>query len=215
MGIPLSREPSLTSQRSRGKAGLIDDDAEAFFEFVELNRVIINAMLRQNIGKLETSMRAMLVFPECMRVLDFKVKRNYLKLKLRHLKRELEEKENENSDEEEYDDDMSCIDVEVDRERVLECSFEAIHNASAKVLLTRRLNIVFDDEEGVDAGGLTREWYSILTREIFRADVALFLCAADGITYQPNPHSSTNPGHLNISNLLVALLARLFVTGRA
>ena len=125
-------------------------------------------------------MRAMLVFPECMRVLDFKVKRNYLKLKLRHLKRELEEKED--TDEEEYDDDMSCIDVEVDRERVLECSFEAIHNTSPRVLLTRRLNIVFDEEEGVDAGGLTREWYSILTREIFRADAALFLCAADGIT---------------------------------
>ena len=51
-------------------------------------------------------------------------------------------------------------------------------------------------EEGVDGGGLTREWLSLLTREIFRPSYALFLPAADGLTFQPNPNSGANPEHL-------------------
>ncbi len=30
-----------------------------------------------------------------------------------------------------------------------------------------KLSVKFHEEEGVDAGGVTREWYSILAREIF------------------------------------------------
>ena len=48
----------------------------------------------------------------------------------------------------------------------------------------------------MDGGGLTREWLSLLTREIFRPSYALFLPAADGLTFQPNPTSGANPEHL-------------------
>lgn len=46
-------------------------------------------------------------------------------------------------------------------------------------------------EEGIDAGGLTREWYTIMARSIFDQDRLLFKAAADGATYQPNPLSKT------------------------
>jgi E3 ubiquitin-protein ligase HUWE1 len=54
------------------------------------------------------------------------------------------------------------------------------------------------DEEGVDAGGLTREWLTLLTREIFHPSYALFVHSSDGASYQPNPQSDANPEHLYV-----------------
>ena len=40
--------------------------------------------------------------------------------------------------------------------------------------LRGRLQVNFQGEEGIDAGGLTREWYLVLSREIFNPNYALF-----------------------------------------
>lgn len=58
--------------------------------------------------------------------------------------------------------------------------------------------------QGIDAGGLTREWYSILAKEIFNANYALFKAGADGVTYQPNPLSQINPDHLAYFKFVVS-----------
>lgn len=50
-----------------------------------------------------------------------------------------------------------------------------------------KLQVSFYGEEGIDAGGLTREWYSVLSREMFDQNKALFQAAADGATYQVRP----------------------------
>lgn len=62
--------------------------------------------------------------------------------------------------------------------------------------LRMKLKIHFIGEEGEDAGGLSREWFTKLSHEIFNPNYALFLPAAHGYAYQPNPHSSINPEHL-------------------
>ena len=60
-----------------------------------------------------------------------------------------------------------------------------------------RLSIKFHDEEGLDAGGVTREWFSVLSRQMFDPNYALFkISAVDKITYQPNRTSYINPDHL-------------------
>jgi len=51
-----------------------------------------------------------------------------------------------------------------------------------------RPDITFRGEEGIDAGGLTREWYEILCREIFNPNYSLFVASSGG-TFQPNPLS--------------------------
>ncbi|KAF4748260.1 E3 ubiquitin-protein ligase, partial [Perkinsus olseni] len=58
--------------------------------------------------------------------------------------------------------------------------------------------VQFVGEEGVDAGGLVREWFGILAREIFNPNYALFL-PANGrpSTFLINPASSVNPDHLS------------------
>lgn len=55
----------------------------------------------------------------------------------------------------------------------------------------------FSDEEGQDAGGLLREWYVIISREIFNPMYALFTVSpGDRVTYMINPSSHANSNHL-------------------
>jgi E3 ubiquitin-protein ligase HUWE1 len=61
-----------------------------------------------------------------------------------------------------------------------------------------RLHVQFNGEEGIDAGGVTREWYVILARQIFDPNYALFCrSAAKAATYQPNKASAINREHLD------------------
>ncbi len=46
-----------------------------------------------------------------------------------------------------------------------------------------KLNIEFSGEEGMDAGGLTREWFLLLSKEIFNPNYALFIPNANGNTF--------------------------------
>lgn len=55
-----------------------------------------------------------------------------------------------------------------------------------------KLKIEFIGEEGEDAGGLTRAWFTKLSHEIFNPNYALFLPAAHGYAYQPSPFSHVN-----------------------
>lgn len=56
---------------------------------------------------------------------------------------------------------------------------------------------LFPDEEGQDAGGLLREWYVIISRDIFNPMYALFTVSpGDRVTYMINSASHYNPNHL-------------------
>jgi len=60
-----------------------------------------------------------------------------------------------------------------------------------------RFYIVFEGEEGQDAGGLLREWYVIISREIFNPNYALFKTGTgDRVTYTINDFSHINSNHL-------------------
>jgi E3 ubiquitin-protein ligase HUWE1 len=46
--------------------------------------------------------------------------------------------------------------------------------------LRGKLHVEFDGEEGVDAGGVTREWFLMLSKEIFNPNYALFTPSLNG-----------------------------------
>lgn len=65
-------------------------------------------------------------------------------------------------------------------------------------MLRRTTTRNFPGEEGQDAGGLLREWYSVITREVFNPNYALFITApGDRVTYMINKSSYINPEHLD------------------
>ncbi|KAI9267104.1 hypothetical protein EDC94DRAFT_602292 [Helicostylum pulchrum] len=64
--------------------------------------------------------------------------------------------------------------------------------------LKKRLMIKFDGEDGLDYGGLSREFFFLLSHEMFNPFYCLFEYSAhDNYTLQINPHSAINPEHLN------------------
>src|SRR5437016_3087518 len=64
--------------------------------------------------------------------------------------------------------------------------------------LKKRLMIKFDGEDGLDYGGLSREFFFLLSHEMFNPFYCLFEYSAhDNYTLQINPHSGINPEHLN------------------
>lgn len=65
-----------------------------------------------------------------------------------------------------------------------------------KTELKGKLHIQFEGEEGEDAGGLTREWFCLLSRAMFNPNYAIFQPSSAGNTYQPSPKSYINPQHL-------------------
>ncbi|KAF8827633.1 hypothetical protein HHX47_DHR4000315 [Lentinula edodes] len=88
-------------------------------------------------------------------------------------------------------------DIKVRRTRVLEDSFTAIMGHTGENL-KRRLMISFDGEDGLDYGGVSREWFFLLSHEIFNPSYGLFEYSAhDNYTLQINPASGINPDHLS------------------
>ena len=87
--------------------------------------------------------------------------------------------------------------VNVRRQYVFEDSFHQLSGRTGNEVKFSKLSVRFYNEEGVDAGGVTREWFSVLGKQMFNPNYALFKpSAVDKVTYQPNRSSWINPDHL-------------------
>lgn len=80
--------------------------------------------------------------------------------------------------------------------------------------LRMKLHIRFQDEEGEDAGGLTREWFLQLSKEIFNPNYALFIPAAHGYAFQPSPYSSVNQEHLKYFKFIGRIVGKTLFDGQ-
>ncbi len=79
--------------------------------------------------------------------------------------------------------------------------------------LEKKFIITFDQEEGVDAGGITKEWFLLLSKEIFNADYALFVRGQKGLTFQPDPNSCVNAEHLGYFNFAGRIIGKALYDG--
>lgn len=58
------------------------------------------------------------------------------------------------------------------------------------------LEIAFTGERGQDVGGLTRDFFIELSREMFNPNYSLFNLMSNGVSYFPNPNSGVVAEHL-------------------
>lgn len=150
-----------------------------FLTFAEKHRTVLNQILRQTTAHLADGPFSVLV--DHTRVLDFDVKRRYFRTELERLDQGIRREETA---------------VHVRRSNIFEDSFRELYRRSPEEW-KNRFYIVFEDEEGQDAGGLLREWYVIISRDIFNPMYALFTVSpGDRVTYMINPASHYNPNHL-------------------
>lgn len=171
---------AVASQNSQTTpAQPLSADQKKFLQFAETHRVVLNQILRQSSTHLADGPFAVLV--DHTRVLDFDVKRRYFRIELERLDDGIRREE---------------LAVHVHRVNVFEDSFRELYRRNPEEW-KNRFYIVFEDEEGQDAGGLLREWYMIISREIFNPMYALFCVSpGDRVTYMINTSSHCNPNHL-------------------
>ena len=88
------------------------------------------------------------------------------------------------------------ITIKVRRDNIFEDAYNEIMRLTASEL-KKKLIIKFDKEDGLDYGGLSREFFYLLSHEMFNPFYCLFEYSAhDNYTLQINPHSAINPEHL-------------------
>ncbi|KAI9230662.1 MAG: hypothetical protein DHS80DRAFT_26514 [Piptocephalis tieghemiana] len=87
--------------------------------------------------------------------------------------------------------------IKVRRSNIFEDAYNEIMRQPAAEL-KKRLMIKFEGEDGLDYGGLSREFFFLLSHEMFNPFYCLFEYSAhDNYTLQINPNSGVNPEHLN------------------
>ncbi|KAJ9059430.1 E3 ubiquitin-protein ligase pub1 [Entomophthora muscae] len=87
--------------------------------------------------------------------------------------------------------------IKVRRDHIFEDAFVEVMKHSPSDL-KKRLMIKFEGEDGLDYGGLSREFFYLLSHEMFNPVYCLFQYSShNNYTLQINPYSAINPEHLN------------------
>ncbi|KAI9983027.1 hypothetical protein PInf_006944 [Phytophthora infestans] len=172
--------------------------------FVESNRVLLNLLVREKSALLDTSLAALIKISRCRAYLAFDNKRTYFHSSMKRLRQAALRNHGGGS---------SSVRIPVRREHIFEDSYYALRMRSGTEL-RRKLHISFTGEEGIDAGGVTREWYMILAREMFNPNYVLFTSAADSPTFQPNPLSYVNKDHLSYFEFVGKVLGKAVADGQ-
>lgn len=172
-------------------------EEEFFFKFTEDHKKILNIMVRNNPSLMSGSFSLLVKNPK---MLEFDNKRNYFN-------QQLHKRTNR--------DHYPSLQLNVRRQYVFEDSYHQLQGRSGDEIKYGKLTVRFYDEEGVDAGGVSREWFSVLARQMFDPNYALFkTSAADKLTYQPNRASWVNPDHLSFFTFVGRVIGKAIYDGR-
>ncbi|XP_046703279.1 NEDD4-like E3 ubiquitin-protein ligase WWP1 isoform X3 [Silurus meridionalis] len=108
----------------------------------------------------------------------------------------------------------SHVKITVSRQSLFEDSFQQIM-ALKPYDLRRRLYIIFKGEEGLDYGGLAREWFFLLSHEVLNPMYCLFEYAGkSNYCLQINPASTINPDHLTYFCFIGRFIAMALFHGK-
>lgn len=176
-----------------------DNLEDLFYKFTSDHRKILNDIVRQS-PKLMQGHFSILV--KNSKVLDFDNKRNYFNKQIHsrhHAQRH----------------PQPPLQLNVRRDQVFIDSYKALYFKSADEMKYGKLNIRFNGEEGVDAGGVTREWFQVLARGMFDPNYALFQpVASDRTTFHPSPLSRVNDEHLLYFKFIGRIIGKALHEGR-
>ncbi|KDB27164.1 hypothetical protein H109_01035 [Trichophyton interdigitale MR816] len=170
-----------------------------FFNFTEDHRKILNELVRQNPRLMSGTFSLLVKNPK---VLEFDNKRNYFNRKLHSRGTEARHPH-------------PPLQLSVRRDQVFLDSFKSLYFKTADEMKYGKLSIRFHGEEGVDAGGVSREWFQVLARGMFNPDYALFIpVASDRTTFHPNRLSGVNQEHLMFFKFIGRIIGKALYEGR-
>lgn len=170
-----------------------------FFRFTEDHRKILNELVRQNPRLMSGTFSLLVKNPK---VLEFDNKRNYFNRRIHSRGTEARHPH-------------APLQLSVRRDQVFLDSFKSLYFKSADEMKYGKLSVRFHGEEGVDAGGVSREWFQVLARGMFNPNYALFIpVASDRTTFHPNRLSGVNQEHLMFFKFIGRIIGKALYEGR-
>ncbi|KAL5323806.1 hypothetical protein ACEPPN_008348 [Leptodophora sp. 'Broadleaf-Isolate-01'] len=170
-----------------------------FYTFTEEHRKILNDLVRHT-PKLMSGTFSLLV--KNPKVLEFDNKRNYFSRSI-HAKAPNSRQS------------FAPLQLSVRRDQVFHDSFKSLYFQTGDQMKYGKLSIRFHGEEGVDAGGVTREWFQVLSRQMFDPGYALFVpVSSDRTTFHPNHSSGINEEHLMFFKFIGRIIGKALYEGR-
>ncbi|CDW76386.1 ubiquitin-protein ligase [Stylonychia lemnae] len=146
--------------------------------FCLCNKRLINKLIKSKSQMFTNEVEALI--KQMPNLLDFDNKRIYFKRELQKLKKA------------QYAEQIQLF---IRRDNIFMDSYVQLGNRQPSEM-KGRLHIQFTGERGQDAGGLTRDFFIELSREMFNPNYSLFLLSSSGSTYYPNPQSGIEKDHL-------------------
>ena len=67
------------------------------------------------------------------------------------------------------------LDINVNREEFWMTSLSSLTKYEPALIALKKLEIYFDEEEGIDAGGLYREWFTTVFKECVKDFIIFFI----------------------------------------
>jgi E3 ubiquitin-protein ligase HUWE1 len=170
-----------------------------FFTFTEEHRKILNDLVRHSPKLMSGNLSLLVKNPK---VLEFDNKRNYFSRSI-HAKAPNSRQS------------FPPLQLSVRRDQVFHDSFKSLYFQTGDQMKYGKLSIRFHGEEGVDAGGVTREWFQVLSRQMFDPGYALFIpVSSDRTTFHPNQLSSVNEEHLMFFKFIGRIIGKALYEGR-
>lgn len=126
----------------RSPSATLEGSEDVFLTFTDTHKKILNDLLRNNPALMSGSFSLLI---QNSKVLSFENKRAYFSQQLRRRPNR---------------EQHGTLQVNVRRDFVFEDSFSKFQRWSPEQIKYGKLSCRFWDEEGVDAGGVAREWFS-------------------------------------------------------
>eukprot|EP00954_Amorphochlora_amoebiformis_P004149 322552-Amorphochlora_amoeboformis.AAC.2 len=160
--------------------GIESEASAAFRSFTHRHSRILNIFCQKKPVLMQRSLKSLLWHPK--KILNFNNKHTHFLSEMRKQRAE--------------SGGLASFRILVRRKRLFEDSYHQFQQLTSEEL-KGQLSVKFHGEQGVDAGGLTREWFLLLSRAIFDRNYCLFTSAADNNNvFQPSKSSYVNPDHL-------------------
>ena len=164
-----------------------------FYKFCEDNKTTINFLYKKFPNIIP---QGLILF--ITKILNLENKKKYFREELRKLP---------------YKEDYLRIKVRRNGPDLFADSFGSLSSQKPEQWRSR-LIITFDGEEAVDAGGVKREWLTILSKEMFNPNYLLFTLAKNGTTYTINSDSGKyNYEHLKQFEFIGKIMAKAIYDG--
>ncbi len=168
------------------------DYNEFFYRFCDKNKKIINLILRRYPKMFPNE-----ILIKISRFLDLENKKKYFRYELKKLKAE----------------HSSNIQLNIRRDHIFMDSYHHFRNKKPEDL-RGKLTLRFIGEEAIDAGGVKREWFTLLSKDMFNPHFMLFKLTSNANTYLPNNNSGMfESDHLEIFKFIGRVIAKAIFDG--